>query len=80
MHNKPVSQLQCADMQAIAQHGGDKMQTVSRFFVRVDVVLAAYLAPSNDPLEDSRVKGNADQDYFFLPMISEVSHKLPCHS
>ncbi len=54
------------------------MQTVSRFFVRVDVVMAAaYRDPSSLSTKDSMANGHVHRDVVFVPMISEVIHEVP---
>ncbi len=53
------------------------MQTVSRFFARVDIVMAAaYRESSSKASNDSTVGGLADRDVFFVPMINEVIHRV----
>jgi hypothetical protein len=55
------------------------MQTVSRFFARVDVVMAAaYREPSSKASNISTTDGLAQQDVFFVPMINEVIHRVLC--
>jgi hypothetical protein len=67
--------MQCRNTQAIARYGGEKMQTISRFFIRVDIVMAAaYREPSSQASNDSTANRLAHQDVFFVPMISEVNY------
>jgi hypothetical protein len=64
----------CHNTQAIARYGGDKMQTISRVFARVDVVMAAaHREPSSQASDHSTSNRLAHRDVFFVPMISEVS-------